>query len=126
MSGPIVFISRNRVRPGRLADITTFLSTGAPQLEREKPRTLAFLPFLSEDGGEVTIVHVFADAAAFEAHVEGAEDRSRAAYELIEPVSFEIFGSPSSAVLESFRAASADGLGLDLHPAALPGFLRGG
>ena len=125
MPGAIVFISRNRVLPGRLDALRAFLAAGATMIEASKPRTLAFLPYLDDAGERLAIVHVFADASAFDAHLAGADERSVAAYELIAPVGFELYGPISETALAMFRA-SADQAGLMLEVLTeLPaGFLR--
>ena len=48
MRDAIVFISRNRVLPGKLDGLRAFLDAGASMLGAAKPRTLAFLPDLPE------------------------------------------------------------------------------
>ena len=127
MRDPIVFISRNRVLPGRLEGLVDFLADGAPAIEADKPRTLAFLPYLDDARERLTIVHVFADAAAFDLHLGGADDRSAAAYEFIAPEGFEIYGPASDAAVAMFRAAAESGaLSLTLAPELPAGFLRAG
>ena len=61
------------------------------------PRTAVFLSFLDEEGSEVSFVHVFADSEAMDLHIEGADERARAAYEAIEPLGWEVYGTPSDA-----------------------------
>ena len=127
MSDPIVFISRSRVRDGKLDGLRAFLAEGAPMLQADKPLTLAFLPYLSDDATELAIVHVFADAHAFDVHLEGVMERSSAAEEFIETIGYEIYGRPSAPVLEMMRgAAGRAGVALRLDPDVLPGFLRAG
>src|SRR5215203_2296403 len=124
MADAIVFISRNRVLPGRLEGVRSMLATGATALEAVKPRTLAFLPYLDEAGERLTIVHVFADAAAFDLHLAGSDDRSAAAYELIAPLGFEIYGRASESAIAMFSsAAGAAGLELTLAAEMPAGFL---
>ncbi|HUQ44571.1 MAG TPA: hypothetical protein VM451_09225 [Candidatus Limnocylindria bacterium] len=124
MTDAIVFISHNRVKPGKLEAVRQFLAAGAPGIEAAKPRTLAFLPYLGEDGTSLSIVHLFADAESFDRHLEGSDDRSRLAYELIDPIGFEIYGPATDVVLESFRAAASSGLSLKISRDPLAGFLR--
>ncbi len=124
MPGPIVFISRNRIKEGRLEDWRAALVGGAAQLRADKPLTAAFLPYVAENGRDHTIVHVFADADAFDRHLEGVEERSRDAYAFIDPMAFEVYGQPSQQAMSVFRAAAAAGRGLRLEPESLPGFLR--
>ena len=50
-------------------------------LEAEKARTTAQMVYLDDTGTNLSIVHVFADADAMDIHVQGADDRSKAAYE---------------------------------------------
>lgn len=127
MPGAIVFISRNRVLPGMLDGVRAFLAAGSPMIESSKPRTLAFLPYLDEAGEELTIVHVFADADAFDAHLAGADERSSAAYEFIAPLGFELYGPASEAAVAMFRAAAEAGdLVFDHAPDLPAGFLRAG
>jgi hypothetical protein len=125
MPGPIVFISHSRVREGRLDDLREFTATGAPRLKADKPRTLAFLPYLSDDGTELAIIHLFADAESFAVHLEGVPERSAVAAALIETIGFEIYGDPGPEVLGAMRrSASASGVPLRQEPELLTGYLR--
>jgi len=125
MPGPIVFISHSRVKAGSLEGLRDFLATGAPLLQTDKPRTLAFLPYLNEDGTELSIVHLFADSESFAIHLDGVAERSAAADAFIETTGFEIYGRPSDGVLEAMRQAAAQsGVSLRLEHESLAGFLR--
>jgi len=127
MTGPVAFVSHFRVKEGMLEAGTRYLEEGSRMLEAEKPRTAVFLPFVREDGTEVSIVHVFADAEAMDAHVEGADDRSREAYEYLEPTGWEIYGQPSGAVSEMMRrGADAAGVSITFQPISVAGFVRFG
>jgi hypothetical protein len=124
---PIVFISHSLVRDGKLNGLRAFIASGAPMLQDLKPLTLAFLPYLSEDGRELAIVHLFADADAFDAHLEGVAERSGAADEFIEAIRYEIYGRPSDKALAMMRgAAERARVPLRLDPDYLSGFLRAG
>jgi hypothetical protein len=58
-------------------------------------------------------------------HFEGAEERSAAAYEYLDPASWEIYGRPSKAVIEVMRrSAASTGVTLTVEPEYLAGFLR--
>jgi hypothetical protein len=125
MSEAIVFISHSRVREGKLEGLREFLAAGSPALEADKPLTLAFLPYLNEDRTEVAIVHAFADAHAFDVHLEGVMERSAAADEFIETIGYEIYGRPNPTVTEMVRAGAArSGVSFRQDPDALSGFLR--
>jgi quinol monooxygenase YgiN len=125
MTEPIVFISHFRIKAGQLDAFRTYFREGATGLQAEKPRTVAFLAYADEAGTRVSIVHVFPDADAMDLHVEGAAERSRAAYEFMEPDGWEIYGAPSAAALGMMRAgALAAGVSLTVERGHIGGFLR--
>lgn len=124
MGEPIVFLSHSRVLEGKLADLKEYLRRSSPLLAAEKPETLALLAYLNEDGTELTIAHVFADAAAMDAHMGGAAERVRAAYEFIETIGFEVYGRPGDRVLQLFDQVSTPGFTLNLQAEHIGGFLR--
>lgn len=124
MSGPIVFISHFRIKEGQSTGFERFFREGTAQLQQEKPQTLVFAAYSDEARTRASIIHVFADAQAMDVHVQGAEERSRAAYEFLEPQGFEIYGAPSDAVTEMFRQAASSEAEASFEPIFLEGFLR--
>lgn len=125
MTEPIVFISHFRIKAGQLDAFRTYFREGATGLQAEKPRTVAFLAYADEAGTRVSIVHVFPDADAMDLHFEGAAERSRAAYEFMEPDGWEIYGAPSTAALAMMQQGAAlAGVTLTVQPGGIGGFFR--
>jgi hypothetical protein len=125
MSEPIVFISHFRVRAGKSDGLRRIVEDVTRSLETEKPRTLVYLSYIDAEGANVTFVHAFADAESLDLHFEGAEERSKAAYEFLEPDGWEIYGTPSDAALGMMRrAAEASGVKLRVQQGYLDGFMR--
>ena len=120
-----MFVSHFRVNEGKLEGLRRPWQEASRRLEVEKPRTLVFLGYLDEYGTHLTMVHVFPDAESMDVHVQGAAERSSAAYEFVEPEGFEIYGTPSDRVLEMMRREAATaGVTLTYQPENLVGFLR--
>jgi hypothetical protein len=125
MAEPIVFISRFRVKEGKLEGYRAFVRDAIPKLETEKPRTLVFLMYVTEDGRHLTVVHVFGDAESMDEHIVGGNERSRLASEFLEPEGWEIYGTASDSAVEMLRgAAFSAGVTLNVQPQKLGGFLR--
>jgi quinol monooxygenase YgiN len=121
----VVFISRNRIKPGKLAELERTLAHGSDHIHATKPETTAFLIYLDEEAQEVCFVHLFRDAAGMDRHLEGAAERAQRAYELMEPHTLEVFGEPSEAAVAMMRqSAAASGAELILRPRSIAGFLR--
>jgi hypothetical protein len=125
MSEPVVFISHFRVKEGKLADLRHLAAEVQRQLHDDKPRTVAYLMYLDDEGTEMTIVHTFPDAESMDIHFVGSDERSAAAFELLEPRGWEIYGRPNEGALETMRqAATSSGVSLIHRPDLLDGFLR--
>ena len=126
MSDPIVFISHFSIKDGQVDRVREMVGEGQRALREGKPRTSVFLAYLSEDETELTIVHAFADQDAMDLHVEGADERSAKAYEIVEPRGWEIMGTPSESVKVSIDGSSkATGAPVTYQPSFVGGFLRG-
>lgn len=125
MSEPIVFISHHRINPGKADAVKALTAEIWSAMETEKPRTLMNLAYMNQEGTEVTFMHAFADIEAMQLHWRGADERSRQAYEYIEPMAFEIYGSASEQIVEGMEAEAVGGAAtLTLWPEFVTGFLR--
>jgi hypothetical protein len=125
MGQPIVFVSHFVVKEGQLDRLREFSTEAIRSLEAEKTRSTAQLAYLDEAGTTMSIVHVFADAETMDLHFEGADERSKVAYQFMDPAGWEIYGTPSDAALGMMRAAAAAaGVGLKVAPELVAGFLR--
>ena len=127
MPGPIVFISHNSVKDGMLGGFRDAFGRVAHALDAEKPGTVVFLAFATDDGSEVSVVHVFPDADAMGQHLQGVQERMRTAVEFIQTKGYEIYGAPSEPVLEAMRGfANAGGVPLRVRGDHVGGYLRPG
>ena len=124
MSEPIVFISHNKMKEGKLDAFRKFSQEGFLLIREHKPATIALLAYAGEDGGEVSFVHVFPDAEAMDIHFQGADERSKRAYEFMQPISMEIYGSPNDGVLEMMKQIAESGVTVSIDTDHLGGFLR--
>jgi hypothetical protein len=125
MPEPVFFISHFAIKEGALDALKGMSEDATERLRQEKPRTVLFLSYLDEEAGRISFLHAFPDAAAMDEHVAGADERSAAAYEFMEPRGWEIYGRPSEQVMEGMRAtAERFGVALVVEPEFNGGFLR--
>ena len=125
MSEPVVFISHFRIKEGRLEAVGQLNKEVTQRLEAEKPRTLVFLAYMDRERTRISFLHVFADQESMDVHFEGSDERGRAAYELVVPEGWDVYGQPSDAAFETLRqVAAAGGVPLTVQPTYVSGFLR--
>jgi quinol monooxygenase YgiN len=125
VSEPIFFISHFRIREGKFDALQRLSVETTERLRVEKPRTILFLSYVDEDRAVISFLHAFADADAMDSHFEGADERSRAALEFIEPIGWEFYGKPNARAFETMRRAAASaGATLAVQPDHVAGFLR--
>ena len=124
MSEPIVFISNQRIKEGKLDEYTQAYRQVAELTEANKPGTVAHLAYVNEDGTEMSIVHVSPDAESMELHMQGVDELAKKAFEFMEIVSFEIYGKPSDTVLEMMMQIAGSGVALNIKPQPIGGYIR--
>lgn len=124
MPEPIVFVSRNKIKPGMNDMFRQHYQNSLASIMAAKPNTLVQVAYENEAADEVTIVRLFPDANALDQQILGANERSKKAYELIEPLSIEIFGSPNPATLEMMKKIAGAGVVISISPGYMGGFLR--
>jgi hypothetical protein len=124
MSEPIIFISHQRVKEGKLEGYKHYYRQVAEQAKAEKPGTIAHLAYLNEEGAELSIIHIFPDAASMEAHMKGVDKLAKKAYEYVEILSFEIYGKPTDAVLENMMQIVGSGITVNIRPQLIGGYIR--
>ena len=126
MSGPFVFIATNRLKPGKLADERKRVPGLVDFVEASEPRLIAFNEYVSEDGSEVAVVQVHPDADSMAFHMEVVAERAAAAYAetVAGTTSIQVFGTPSTAVLEMLERQAGAGVPLAVKPFHLGGFTR--
>ncbi|MFN2197267.1 MAG: hypothetical protein ACK2UW_14195 [Anaerolineales bacterium] len=124
MSQPIVFISRNKIKAGKAEEFRKHYQAGVPAIIAGKAGTLAQLAYENEDCSEIIIVRIFPNADALEQQIIGADERSRAVYQLIVPVSIEIFGAPNAATLEKMQQIVGPEVTMMISPDYIGGFIR--
>ena len=126
MSRTLVYVDRSKVREGSLDELKAAIAELAAFVEENEPRLIAYNAYFSEDGGEMTVMHIHADPESLDTHMEVAGPRFARFAELLTLRSIEIYGEPSKKALEALRAKARQ-LGaseVTVHPHHA-GFIRG-
>lgn len=110
MSGPIVYIDRSRVRPGKLEELKPAIEDLVEFIEEREPQLLSYGFHLDEDESRMTVVAVHPDAASVELHMEVGGEAFRGFADLIEMEGIEVYGEPTDRMLEQLQQ-KADALG---------------
>jgi hypothetical protein len=124
MSEPIIFISNQKVKEGKLEGYKQYYRQVAEQAKAEKPGTIAHLAYLNEEGAELSIIHIFPDAESMELHMKGVDELAKKAYEYVEILSFEIYGKPADTVLERMMQIVGSRIALNIKPQLIGGYIR--
>ena len=123
MTEPIIFVSRNKIREGKAEEFKNKYLASVPVTMDAKPGTIVQLAYQNEFN-EVTIIRLFPSAEALDHQLQGAEDRSKVIYELIEPTGIEIYGSPSIVTVEKMKKIAGSGIPVSISQSYLGGFIR--
>ena len=124
MSRPIIFIAHQRIKEGKSEEYKKYYQEVAEWMEANRPHTSAHLAYVSENGAEASVVHIFPDADAMEKHMQGLGDLGMKAFTLMEIVGFDVYGTPSKMVLESMLKMVGPGAKVNLKPQPAGGYIR--
>jgi hypothetical protein len=124
MSEPIIFISNQRVKEGKLEGYKHYYRQVAEQAKADKPGTIAHIAYHNEEGTELSIIHIFPDAGAMELHMKGVDELAKKAFEYVEILSFEIYGKPTERVLEGMMQIVGSSIALNIRPQLIGGYIR--
>jgi hypothetical protein len=124
MPQPIVFVSRNRAKQGKADEFRKHYRDSVPPILVSKTGTLAQLAYEDDEAAEATVIRMFPNADALDLQTQGADERSKKAYTLIEPISIEIFGIPNPATLELMKKIAGSGVTVKINPNYMGGFIR--
>ena len=103
MSGSLVYIDVSEVKEGSLDRLEGTIEELAGFIEANVPDVLAYNVFLSEDGTQMTVVHVHAEAESLERHLITAGPVFRKFSDLLTLRSIRVYGEPSERAVELLR-----------------------
>lgn len=103
MSGSLVYIDVSEVKEGSLDRLEGAIEELAGFIEANVPDVLAYNVFLSEDGTQMTVVHLHAEAESLERHLMTAGPVFRKFSDLLTLKSIRVYGEPSERAVELLR-----------------------
>ena len=103
MPQPLVYVDTSGVRKGTLAQLKTAIDGLAEFVEQNEPQLISYGAYFNEDGSEMTVVHVHADPASLDHHMEVAGPLFGEFAELLTLTSIHIYGEPSDKALGQLR-----------------------
>ena len=103
MSQPLVYVDCSEVREGALEQLKDAIQTLAEFIEENEPQLLSYAAYFSEDGRQMTVIHVHADAASLDCHMDVAGPRFGRFADLLKLSSIHIYGEPSDQALGQLR-----------------------
>jgi hypothetical protein len=124
MSEPIIFISDQRIKEGKLEAYKQYYQQMVETIEATKPGTVANLAYVNKDGTEVSVIIVFPDAASMDLYMQVAAELTEKGFEFMRILSLEIYGKPNNTVAELLKKISGSGVTLTLKPQPIGGYIR--
>jgi hypothetical protein len=126
MSGPLIFISHSRVKPGKLAEYREHVTEAADLVESDEPRMIGFNNYASLDGTDVSTVQIHPDAESLDTHLKlFAEKLQARAFDALDSSEVDVYGEPSESARQQLeQMAGVTGIRVRILPVHQAGFLR--
>jgi quinol monooxygenase YgiN len=107
MPGPLVYVDTSEVRDGALAELKEAIAELVEFIEVNEPRLLAYAVYLSEDGSQMTVLHVHADSASLEHHLDIGGPAFKRFKDLLTLSSIRVYGEPSKKAVRQLHDKAA-------------------
>jgi len=103
MSQPLVYVHSAEVRPGKLVQLKAAIEELAEFVEENEPGLVSYCVYFDESESRMSVVHVHADAASLDFHLEIAGPLFERFADLVTLSSIHIYGEPSETALGQLR-----------------------
>lgn len=103
MSQPLVYVDTSEVREGALEELKGAIRELAEFVEESEPRLISYNVYFSDDGAQMTVIHVHADPASLDYHLDVAGPRFGRFADLLTLRSIHIYGEPSGKAVAQLR-----------------------
>jgi len=103
MSQPLIYIDTSDVRDGALEELKSAMGDLTDFVESHEPRIVSYSVYFSDDGSQMTVVHVHTDSDSLDHHMDVAGPRFARFADLLELSSIHIFGAPSARAIEQLE-----------------------
>ena len=128
MATPFVLVSKFRVKEGSLENLRDYTRRITELMQAKEPRIIAFHCFLSEDGTEMSTIHLHPDVDSMEFHMQVQRDNWEETFSqaltMLEGIRVDYYGAkPPESALEPFRQAGSE---IRIKSTHLGGFTRAG
>ena len=103
MAEPLIYVDVSEVREGFLGELKEAITGLAAFIQENEPQLLSYNAYFSDDGTRMSVVHIHADSASLDRHLEIAGPRFASFAELVTLRSIHIYGRPSEDALRQLR-----------------------
>lgn len=103
MSEPLVYFDTSDVRAGALEELRIAIGDLADFVEKNEPQLVSYSVYFTDDGSQMTVMHVHRDAALLDYHMDVAGPRFARFASLLTLKSIYIYGEPSPKAVSQLR-----------------------
>jgi hypothetical protein len=99
----LVYIDTSNVREGALEELKGAIGELVEFVDANLPRVIAYDVYFSDDGTQMTVVHLHPDSASLERHLEVGGPAFRRFADLLTLSSIRVYGEPSEKVVRQLE-----------------------
>ena len=103
MAQPLVYIDTSDVREGALEELKSAIEDLTDFIESHEPEIVSYAVYFSQDRRQMTVIHVHADSASLDFHMDVAGPRFGRFADLVTLSSIRIFGEPSAKAVKQLK-----------------------
>jgi hypothetical protein len=99
----LVYVDTSDVREGALGELRSAIEELVEFLDANVPQVIAYNVYFSDDGSQMTVVHIHHDSASLESHMEVGGPAFRRFADLLTLSSIRVYGEPSEKAMRQLQ-----------------------
>ena len=99
----LVYVDTSDVREGALEELKGAIEELVEFLDANVPSLIAYNVYFTDDGGQMTVVHIHPDSASLQKHMEVGGPAFRRFADLLTLSSIRVYGEPGEKVLRQLQ-----------------------
>jgi quinol monooxygenase YgiN len=107
MSEPVIYVDRSEIRDGKLEEVKTGIKELAEFIEHNEPQLVSYAAYVDDDGRHMTVIHVHADVASLERHMNIGGPLFRAFAELVHLATIDVYSAVGPEVMSLLEQKAA-------------------
>lgn len=103
----IIYVDTSDIQPGQLEPLKAAVTDLVDFIDEKEPRLLAYNVYISDDGKQMTVIHIHPDSASLATHLDVAGPKFQKFADFIRLKGIDLYGEPDQEIVDRLQAKAS-------------------